>query len=115
MDSAREPEAGQEVFKRALDHMWIKFLPLINERVDLLKSAAAALAANRLSIEAQAAAHSAAHKLAGALGTFGLDEGTTLAREAEFLYADTTGLDPASAARLIEIASRLGTVIESRR
>jgi HPt (histidine-containing phosphotransfer) domain-containing protein len=114
MDSSGEPEAGQAALKEALDRMWIKFLPQIKERVAVLEAAAAAFAANRLSAEEWAAAHGAAHKLAGTLGTFGLDEGTILAREAEVLYADTCGHDPVSAARLIEIASRLRTIIESR-
>ena len=44
-----------------------------------------------LTAEQREQASSAAHKLAGVLGTFGLDEGTNLAREAEILYSSGSG------------------------
>ncbi|MGD0734721.1 MAG: Hpt domain-containing protein [Terracidiphilus sp.] len=114
MVSAREPDEGQDAIKEALGRMWNKFLPQTWERVAVLEAAAKAFSGSRLSAEEQAAAQGAAHKLAGALGTFGLDEGTVLAREAEILLSDTRGLDSAGASRLAEIASRLRTLVESR-
>ena len=74
----------------ALARMWVKFLPEINARIAILDEAAAA---NPLSQEQQAAAHSAAHKLAGSLGMFGLQRGTELARQAELALAE----DPVTA------------------
>jgi HPt (histidine-containing phosphotransfer) domain-containing protein len=68
----------------ALDRMWLQFRPQIEDRLSALDSAAAA--ANQLSPEQAAAAASAAHKLAGVLGTFGLARGTDLARELEEHY-----------------------------
>jgi HPt (histidine-containing phosphotransfer) domain-containing protein len=124
MDNAREPgtrqvatgldATGKDALKQALDRMWTQFLPTMMERVAILETAAAAFASNRLSTEEQEAAHGAAHKLAGALGTFSLSEGTFLAREAEVICAPDRGQDPAGAARLTEIAARLRTLIESR-
>ncbi len=73
----------QPSMKEALDRLWKQFLPQIEERVAALESAATALAADRLSHDQREAAHAAAHKLAGVLGTFGLTKGTILAREAE--------------------------------
>jgi HPt (histidine-containing phosphotransfer) domain-containing protein len=69
----------------ALARMWAKFLPEINARVVILEEAATA---QSLSTEQQAAAHSAAHKLAGSLGMFGLHRGTELARQAELALAE---------------------------
>lgn len=69
-----------------MDLMWAKFLPDIEERVAVLEKAATAVSVGKLTSELREQANSAAHKLAGILGTFGLDEGTTLAREAEALY-----------------------------
>ena len=70
--------------------MWAKFLPEIETRIAILEEAAAA---TPLSTEHQAAAHSAAHKLAGSLGMFGLQRGTELARQAELALTE----DPVTA------------------
>jgi HPt (histidine-containing phosphotransfer) domain-containing protein len=96
----------------ALDRLWKQFLPQIEERVAALESAGAALTANRLSHDQREAAHAAAHKLAGILGTFGLTRGTILAREAELLYSGET--DPDAAARLTEIAQHLKELVAGR-
>jgi HPt (histidine-containing phosphotransfer) domain-containing protein len=96
----------------ALDRLWKQFLPQIEERVAALESAGAALTANRLSHDQREAAHAAAHKLAGILGTFGLTRGTILAREAEVLYSGET--DQAAAAQLTEIAQRLKELVAGR-
>jgi HPt (histidine-containing phosphotransfer) domain-containing protein len=96
----------------ALDRLWKQFLPQIEERVTALESAAAAHAADTLSHDQREAAHTAAHKLAGILGTFGLTKGTVLAREAELLYSGET--DPEAATQLIEIARRLKELMAGR-
>jgi HPt (histidine-containing phosphotransfer) domain-containing protein len=86
----------------------------MTERVAILDAAAAAFAGDELSTAQREAAHGAAHKLAGALGTFGLNEGTLLAREAEALYLNDQPDSPPNPARLTEIAARLRALIESR-
>jgi len=106
---------GQPALDDALDRMWNQFLPQIKERLDLLDSAAAAFAANRLTIPQHEAANSAAHKLAGILGSFGLTRGTVLARELEIIYSRDGGLDPALGATLNSIAAELRAIIESRK
>ena len=110
MDSAQ-----QDALNQALDGLWVKFLPLIEERVGLLESAAAACAAGRLSIEQQQAAGAAAHKLAGVLGTFSLTEGTVLARELETMYSQPGASDSALGARLISIAAELRLIVRNRK
>ena len=110
MDSAQ-----QDALNQALDGLWVKFLPLIEERVGLLESAAAACAAGRLSIEQQQAAGAAAHKLACVLGTFSLTEGTVLARELETMYSQPGASDSALGARLISIAAELRLIVRNRK
>jgi HPt (histidine-containing phosphotransfer) domain-containing protein len=101
---------GKADLAAALKRLWVQFLPQIEERIAVLESASAAISAGRLSAQEQQAAQAAAHKLAGSLGTFGLAEGTRLAREAELLYA----AEPAQAAdRLAGIAALLRALIES--
>jgi HPt (histidine-containing phosphotransfer) domain-containing protein len=101
--------ATQSDLTAALNGLWQQFLPLIDERVAVLEAAGQALAGGNLSDEQREAATSAAHKLAGVLGTFGLTKGTVLAREAEMLC--TGDADPASAPQLSDIAAQLRTII----
>jgi HPt (histidine-containing phosphotransfer) domain-containing protein len=98
----------------ALAKLWTKFLPEILDRVHILESAGAALSAGRLGAEERGAAAAAAHKLAGVLGTFGLAEGTALAREAEVAYSGNPTSDPVGAERLRQIALELEKIIRAR-
>lgn len=116
MELARErmTESGtQPNLNEALDQLWNQFLPQIEERVSILETASEALSAGGLSEEMRDAAHGAAHKLAGILGTFGLTKGTILAREAEMRYSGD--VDPAVAAQLADIATQLRTMIIDRK
>jgi HPt (histidine-containing phosphotransfer) domain-containing protein len=96
----------------ALSRLWTKFLPEIEARVELIEIAAQALAAGSLPDEQRVAAHAAAHKLAGTLGTFGLHRGTDLAREAELTLAESPALSSAPA--LTACVAELRAVIQSR-
>src|ERR1017187_395356 len=109
-------ESTQQPFlTEALDRLWLQFLPQMEERVAALEAASSALAAGRLSIDQRGAANSAAHKLAGVLGTFGLTKGTILAREAEIIYSTNPGDDLDAPARLVEIAAQLRSIVASRK
>jgi HPt (histidine-containing phosphotransfer) domain-containing protein len=96
-----------------LDLMWHKYLPDIRQRAQVLEDAARSASAGNLSQSEREAAKSAAHKLAGTLGTFGLSRGTDLARELEHIYADVT--PASSAAHLTAIAEEINSIIESRK
>jgi HPt (histidine-containing phosphotransfer) domain-containing protein len=106
---------GQPALKEALDRLWAQFLPEMKERVAILEAAAAGFEANHLSIDQHEAANSAAHKLAGVLGTFGLTKGTVLARELEIMYSRENGPDPALGAQLASIAAELRILVENRK
>jgi HPt (histidine-containing phosphotransfer) domain-containing protein len=110
MDPAGEPDLTE-----AMDRLWARFLPQMRERVATLETVAAAVAAGHLSIEERQAACSAAHKLAGVLGAFGLAGGTVLARELEIIYSRENGPGSAHAVRLIEIAAELRAMVENRK
>ncbi len=92
--------------------LWTKFRPEFLERLDLIDAAVEALGAGRVEDESLAAAHQAAHKLAGVLGTFGLSEGTELARETELDLAGPVSTEQASA--MAERQARLRAMIEQR-
>lgn len=101
-------------FTEVMNRLWVKFLPQIEQRVGTLEAAAIYLAAGTLSAAQREEASAEAHKLAGVLGTFGLQEGTVLAREAEATYLVEPQTDPDVVARLAEIASQLRMMLASR-
>jgi HPt (histidine-containing phosphotransfer) domain-containing protein len=100
---------------QAIDRLWVRFLPEMHERVSVLAAAAAAAAEKKLSAEQCKTAQAAAHKLAGALGTFNLTRGTVVARELEMSFSQEGGPDPGAGRRLAEAAKELRTMIENRK
>ncbi len=107
----REPPGLAE----ALARMWVQFLPQMYDRVAALETAAGPMADGTLSDTEREEATAAAHKLAGILGSFGLPEGTNLAREAEALCGCKSDAAPAAAARVAEIAALLRDQINSHK
>ena len=114
MDKAQEA-LNQAAMNEALARLWGRFHPQMLERVSTLEGANQALSANKLSKNQQGDANSAAHKLAGVLGTFGLTKGTVLAREAELLYAGDAETDPDSLPRLQQITQELKTIVTNHK
>jgi len=97
-----------------LNQLWIRFLPEIRERVAILEAAARAHAAGVLTSEQREAAHAAAHKLAGTLGTFNLARGTDLAREFENACASGESCKAAEAQWLTGLAAEILTLVNGR-
>jgi HPt (histidine-containing phosphotransfer) domain-containing protein len=113
VDSPDETEGrnkGVEI-SAALERLWVRFLPEIRARVEILEAAALALATGTLSSAQRESAAGAAHKLAGTLGTFNLASGTSMARELEQLY---TGSDEPSPETAAQMANELREMIEGR-
>ncbi|HET6170879.1 MAG TPA: Hpt domain-containing protein [Terracidiphilus sp.] len=104
----------QTTVAAAMKRLWVQFLPQLEERVRVLESAAAAVAEGSLTAEQREQASSAAHKLAGVLGTFGLNEGTELAREAESFYSSGLEADRDACQRLAQIPLQLQSMFAAR-
>jgi HPt (histidine-containing phosphotransfer) domain-containing protein len=116
MDRPAQPTSQQEAdLTQALESLWVRFLPQIEERVAVLASAVSAVAEKRLTAAECEAAHSAAHKLAGVLATFGLTRGTDLARELETAFSGEAARVGSSVANLAQSVTELRTLIENRR
>lgn len=99
----------------ALALLWVRFLPDIRNRANLLSAATSDCATTVRTAEQREAARAAAHKLAGTLGTFGLAHGSELARELELAFSSLTEPDPALAEHLASVANELRTIIDSRK
>jgi HPt (histidine-containing phosphotransfer) domain-containing protein len=89
----------------ALAAIWERSKPIVTERLTTLEAAAATPG----DAEARAQGLRAAHQLAGSLGTFGLHEGSDVARAIEH---ELEG--PAEAARLGELSARLRALLGPR-
>ncbi len=81
-------EERQQKLKRLLAEMWKQNLPETQARIDQLHTAISAAAKGSLSEEQRLNAEEVAHKLAGALGTYGLREASVSAREIETCFAE---------------------------
>lgn len=91
-----------------LEDLWVRGLPLVRDRLNLLDHVAAAARAGDLSEELRAEAVGIAHKFAGSLGMFGYDRGTEIAREIEQLLA----ILPADSGRLALLVSELRETLQ---
>ena len=107
-------ESATDPLAEAMNRLWAKHLPQMQERATTLMRAAESLTRGALSNEEQQQAAAEAHKLAGVLGTFGLKEGTELAREAEALYESSLAENSEAASRLTTVADRLQLMIKER-
>ena len=94
--------------------LWESNRALIEERVEEMSSAVRALTSDPGDATARKQGGSAAHKLAGVLGTFGLQEGTEIARRAEQSLSDPAGLDRGSIAELSSAVEALRTMIAAK-
>ena len=110
MGSGEQPSLAE-----AMNRLWVQYLPQIEERVRALELAAEALESGCLTQEQCAQATAAAHKLAGVLGTFGLPDGTLLAREAEAFYAAGPSTHISPDGRPAELASQLRAMLATRK
>jgi HPt (histidine-containing phosphotransfer) domain-containing protein len=77
------------------------------ERLSVIEEAYAAALSTALDDEARHNAESAAHKLAGALGSIGLPEGSVTAAEIEALLQPGSTLSDAQLSRLSELLANL--------
>jgi hypothetical protein len=89
-----------------VDQLWQRFRGTARERVAVLEQRCAALVAGTASVEQEQEAVAAAHKLAGALGTYGRP-GSDVARDVELLL--TRGGDRSALPGLVEQLRRAVT------
>ncbi len=91
---------------------WKRSRSRMLERLELLDSASAALLEGRLEPGLRKQAEMDAHRMAGSLGTFGLDAGSRFAREMEHALGSDSMRSPAHARRFQELAAALRAEIE---
>ena len=115
MSSNTEPNPEPPGLAEALNRLWRQFLPQMLERVTVLDCAIGPFAAGVLTEEQREEVNAAAHKLDGILGSFGLPDGTILAREAESIFAASSEPNAIAVARVARIVIDLRFLIQNRR
>ncbi|HEX6631750.1 MAG TPA: response regulator, partial [Gemmatimonadaceae bacterium] len=108
------PAAPRQDVAAAVNQLWARARGAMLQRVEVLERAARAAADGRLNGALRQQATDEAHRLAGALGTFGLPEGTRLAREIETRFAGGQYLKAVDGAQLASTAASLRRAIEQR-
>ncbi|HLO48397.1 MAG TPA: response regulator [Kamptonema sp.] len=103
----------QSALSDAVAKVWTRFKGSISDRVTILEQANTALTIGELSDELRQQATREAHKLAGSLGTFGLAEGSRLAREMESLLQNTPRQDQAP--QLSQLVTTLRYELETKK
>ncbi|MCT7978837.1 response regulator [Laspinema olomoucense] len=95
----------------AIGQVWERFKDRIADRVTAIEQATQALEDGELPQELHAKAKQEAHKLAGSLGTFGLTQGSVIAREVEQLLHNPT-LNSSQSAHLAVLVQALRSQID---
>lgn len=106
----REPTQQQTV--ALLAKVWHRYKERVSEQVGILEQASDALLQQTLDEKLQQQAAKEAHTLAGALGTFGLPEGSRLARKIERILQKHETLGQAEAKLLSKLVKSLRQEIE---
>lgn len=105
-------EDTKQKLQSLLADIWKRSQQMEIDRVEILLDAQTAASSGRLDEPGRRSAMEAAHKLAGALGTFGLSRGTDLARELESAFR--AGIPNRAAADSMRAAvEELGALIHS--
>jgi HPt (histidine-containing phosphotransfer) domain-containing protein len=107
-----EAQSQEQKLQTMISALWERSRHTVVERAALLRTAGDLLSDNSLDQATQQRAVDSAHKLAGVLGTFGLPQGTDLAREAEVLFGQSTPLGRDEIERLQLLLAELTRLID---
>jgi HPt (histidine-containing phosphotransfer) domain-containing protein len=99
-----------DTIRAAFADTWARSLPLINQRVAAVEQAAIEMKRPSPDSDRIELGRAEAHKLAGVLGTFGLQRGTELARDLEEHLICPPEIEEAG--RLKKVAAELRTAVE---
>jgi HPt (histidine-containing phosphotransfer) domain-containing protein len=118
MADIRPSHAGPEEVTGKLHDLlatlWSRSQQNISERLEVLRTTHRTLRKSSTDAKARKTGADAAHKLAGILGTFGLPEGTELARRAEVMLESSAPVRPFDLDMLQRTIDQLQQMIEAK-
>ena len=109
-----DQQSTAQKIEAMLKVMWKSSRPTIDERLETLRGARQRLAEGALDRISRKEAESAAHKLAGVLGTFGLPEGSASASKIEALMALEAGINQKQEQEFAHLLSDLEAKIATK-
>ncbi len=109
-----DQQTTEQKIEAMLKVMWKSSRATIEERLQTLRNARQRLAEGALDRVTRKEAESAAHKLAGVLGTFGLPEGSASASKIEVLMAQEAGINQKQEQELGHLLSDLEAKIATK-
>ena len=98
---------SDEALRAAVRAIWERSRDTIMQRVVALEESAVAATSGALTPETRRAAEREAHKLAGAVGTFGFWDASKLAKEAEVILQGEAPITPDDALRLTRLTEQI--------
>jgi HPt (histidine-containing phosphotransfer) domain-containing protein len=107
MESSTPSEDKEYELTQRILKLWERYKQLCMERLSVIEEARTAASPTALDDEVRGKAESAAHKLAGVLGSIGLPEGSRIASEIEALLQPGDTLAPGQLLRLFELVANL--------
>ena len=107
MESSTPSEGREYELTQRILRLWERYKPLCLERLSVIEEARTAASSAALNDQVRGKAESAAHKLAGVLGSIGLPEGSKTASELESLLQPGNTLAPGQLSRLSELLASL--------
>jgi HPt (histidine-containing phosphotransfer) domain-containing protein len=107
-----ETQSQEQKLQIMLSALWDRSRHTVIERAALLQAAGALLTHDRLDEATRQSAVDSAHKLAGVLGTFGLPQGTELAREAEIFFGRSTPAEKKEIEQLQVLLAELARLVD---
>jgi len=110
----RDLPPANEQLQQLLLKLWANSKATIAERLETIREAQTHMAKNSLNATRRSQAVDAAHKLAGILGTFGLPEGTELARQVEEGLNVTNPAEGLNAEGLDALVKQLAVLIDKK-
>jgi DNA-binding response OmpR family regulator/HPt (histidine-containing phosphotransfer) domain-containing protein len=112
ISESTEFEATKQQILQAVAKFRESFKAGISDRLVVLEQAIEALSNGKLDSQLQLKAEQEAHKLAGALGSFGFAKGSQLAQKIEELLGKTNSCDRSGSLRLRQLVKELSCLIE---
>lgn len=106
------PLAQQQAMSAAIAKAREDFKAKVGSRIAVLEQATNALTEGTFDVQLRLHAEQEAHKLAGAMGSFGFLAGSQLAYQIEQLLGDTTPINQAQSQRLCELVKELQRQLE---
>ena len=107
MESSTPSENKEYDLTSRILKLWERYQSLCMERLSVIEEARTAASSTGLDDEVRGKAESAAHKLAGVLGSIGLPEGSKIASDIEALLQPGDTLAPGQFLRLSELVANL--------